>query len=313
MDEKPLLVDYAMQEVLYQKFEPYHYFEIYLGANATLTKNDEYNIMKAYKNPDAWLNQRNFSEIGTVCFADKDCKIVQIDEDLIPLLEDTTPNFEELKMPYPAMFINKQFKIGNFIINGFLLVDLEMFRNKGIEIRSDMQTESQIRILSLILNTKGKYEFYSLEPLIAWKKSETRKHFFDSEEEHKDMVKGAKLINRMGANLINIIINDTKDIELATVTYSKEQNIKRLKKGKPKHRDKLVIRLGGKLKIYAKTYHQHRGEIQVRFLVRGFWRHFRSGKYKNKIGTKKWIYPYYKGQDRLIELNYKKVELKCQT
>lgn len=292
MNGKPTPNEYAMQEQFY-KMEAYHYFEIYLKANAILQTQDNYKEM--YRSPDAWLNQRNFTRIGTMAFFDKDCKIIQIDEDLIPLMEDTEPNYSELNMPFPAMFINRQFEIGHFKINGFLLIDLGAFRKKGNEINSDIGADNEIRVLSVTLNTKGKYEFYSIEPLMTWKKMDTRKHFFDSEEEHRDMVRGAKLINRMGANLINIIINDTKEIEMVAMHYSDEQNAKRERRGKPKHRDKLFIRLGGALKVYAQSYRKNRGEIHVRFMVRGHFKHFRHDRYKEKKGTKKWIMPFYKG------------------
>lgn len=301
--------DYPVLKNMYDRLEPYHYFQVYLTAQKGVTK-DYVGMIKMMAKPDEFVTHRNFVRIGELAFTHKDCKIIQIDEDLMPLLEDTKPDYEELHLPYPAMFVNHQFNIGKFRINGFLLADMDEFRKMGFQIESRGEHDSHIRVLSVTLNQDG-YEFYSIEPLEEFQKNaEDRKHFADNQQEYKDMIEGAKLISKLSANLITTINNNQKDIEIAYVNYSAEQNAKRVKRGKMPHRDKLVLRLGGKLKIYASLYKKARGEIQVRFFVRGHWFHFKSDRYVNKKGQKTWIYPFYKGEDKLIELHHSIVELK---
>jgi hypothetical protein len=282
--------DYSGQKKLYDTLEPYHYFGIYIDVNKKYLESPE-GLSKLFGRGVEFLAQRDFTLVSNATFNKYDNKIIEIEDNLMSLLQDTTPSYEDLRMPWPSMFINKQFRIGDFIINGFLLIDVTQIENA-----SENKYEETIRVLAVILNTAGRYEFYSTEPLRKWQKDEFRKHYYDNPKEGKDMRAASRLINTISANLLNILVNNEEDIVQVPFTASAEQNKKRAKRGKMPHSDKLFIRLSGETKRYAKFYAGQRGKISVRFMVRGHWRHFKSDRYKAKKGTKRWIYPFYRGE-----------------
>jgi hypothetical protein len=302
--------DYPLFNEMYNRVEPYHYFELYLQGTKHFLNDPITSLRILSKNPQELITQRNFVRISDLGFNHHECKIIQIDKDLLPLLEDTEPEYSELHMPLPAMFINQQFNIGRYRINGFLLFDIQSFRKMGYQIEDD--TNCSIRILSVCLNTESKYEFYSVEPLMKYDDSSPLRYTFgDSDAEIKEMKKAAKLISRLGANLINTLIYNPDEIEQVPVNYTREQNLKRIARGKRPHRDKLVFRLSGRLKQYAQHYGALRGEISVRFLVWGHWMVFRHERYKNVKGTRRWIWPFYKGQEKADELYHRFIEVKA--
>lgn len=89
------------------------------------------------------------------------------------------------------------------------------------------------------------------------------------------------------------------------VESSAERIQKRLKRGKTPNPVQVHIRITGKLKEYFDSI---QGGLQkhfgFRFWVRGHWRHFKSQKYKLKLGQKEWIKPFIKGKGILIKKEY---------
>ena len=250
---------------------------------------------EATQAPDEHDARVRFSQFLSLGFSDPDSRIIQLDKDMIPLLEDTDPDFEDLHLPYPAMFINHQFTIGKFRINGFMLIDLDAFERKGFTIQRSNSPHA-LRVLAVVLNTDNNYEFYSIEPLIK-KVDRTKQGIFAYDVgEVETMAEASDIINRISANLINLIINDEKDIVQVMLKADPEQNKKRIKRGKLPHWDKLVIRLGDTLRAYARAYSEHRGTIDIRFLVRGHFMRFKAMRYTQARGTKKWVLPFYKGE-----------------
>lgn len=291
MKRNPSEFEYGLLEKYYGQLEPYQYFRLYLMAHKVyVDRQSEVDMfMQASRDPESFTSIRNMTLIAAQGF--NKAKITEIDEDLMPLIEDTRPSYEEIRCPYPAMFINKQFHYGNLTFNGFMVIDLDYFP----EIQRGERPEN-LRVISVILNRKQKFEFYSIEPLAA--DLPAKWHDYLDDEERKEMIKGAKTINKFAANLLNIIVNDEKEIIFTDIKISEEQNIKRARRGKKPLPDKLYIRLGGDLKVYAQCYREHRTEARVRHLVRGFWRHYRSDWYKDHVkGSKIWIKPFYRGMN----------------
>lgn len=296
MTDKPYKEKFATQLSLYRRLEPYQYFEIYLlTAQAAIDMDYDRMERMSIKEKSALTN---FVRLAEIAFHSDECKIFEFGDDLKPLLEDTKPSYVDLHLPYPAMFVSKKFETEHFIFNGFLLMDRDYFRDVlGYRIEdTDAYSgyDGTARLLCVILNKKGEYEFYSIEALTE-KRSPKATDFFDSSEERKDMRKAAKMINTIAANLVQTIINDEKDIQMVEIKYTKEHNEKRKKRGKPLFRDKIILRLGGELKRYAEYYSKYRGGIMPRHLVMGHFMHFRSDRYVYKKGQKVWKMPYWRG------------------
>ena len=98
---------------------------------------------------------------------------------------------------------------------------------------------------------------------------------------------------------------DEPDVEKVVIEHDVERIQKRLKRGKTPNPAQVHIRLTGKLKEYfdsVQTGLQH--HLGYRFWVRGHWRHFRSERYKHRLGQKEWIKPFIKGNGILIKKEY---------
>lgn len=298
--------DYKSVRESYSKYEPYHYFDCYISACCLASQDNHFfdgcSLMHQ-------ATMKSFISGGYIGFHTKERKIITIAEDLIPLIEDTKPNFDNLKLKYPAMFINQKFKINDFIVNGIFLIDIKEL-NKLHNVYFEDDWESDIRVLSVILNTKDEYEFYTIEPLVPYQESEDRTCDAENEREYKDMQNISKKINAFSANLIQLMINDKKDIRYVEIPESEERNKKRAKRGKPPIKEIVIMKIGGELKRYASKYRKDRESMNIRYYVGGFFRHYDSDFYINKKGTKEWIYPFYKNKDAPEERITERIVLK---
>jgi hypothetical protein len=119
-----------------------------------------------------------------------------------------------------------------------------------------------------------------------------------------DIDKLPKEIDLFVCNFLDFITQP--DVKLVTVKRTKEQNEKRIKRGRPKIPVQKFVRVDGELKIYLNKLKQQKEmfHFQHKFWVRGHWRTLRNPKWKEKRGTKIWIPPYIKGQGMLINKEY---------
>ena len=266
--------DYKKLIPLYDRFEPYHYLQSYLRSCRIYYESGEVLLKELKDTPvSEHLTRLRFLSIGETGFSLPECRILQIDPDMIPLLEDTDPDYSDLHLPFPVMFVNHQFTIGKFRINGFMMADLKELEKHGLNVDWDSD-QQPFRVLAVVMNTEDNYEFFSNEPLGARRITNDQDVFADSDKEKREMFYASKLINKIGANLISLIINDEREIKTFELRADPVQNQKRIKRGKMPHKDKLVIRLSDRLSAYAKAYAKKRGEISIRFLVRGHRFHF---------------------------------------
>ena len=106
-------------------------------------------------------------------------------------------------------------------------------------------------------------------------------------------------------NALNFLTNKTDEDEFEYIEkkVSAEQNEKRKKRDKAPLQNTTYIRLSDKLKKYIYHYNSKRGQINVRFLVKGHWMEFKDDRYKNMKGKRVWIYPFWKNEDKLETSN----------
>jgi hypothetical protein len=271
---------------LYTSLEPYQYFLRYLSLARMVGRMD-------------FKPMVSFYQIGSTSMAIKEGKILNIDADLIPLIEDTKPDFSDLRFKYPAIFVNQKITIGKFLVNGYLIVDLDeverFYPNIQRESDSDYYMDGK-RVLAVILNEEDNYEFFVIHGI-----STSPLDFTDEEDvsHRKDMQEMGMKIRGMACNLLNILANDEKDISYVQIPA--RNNEKRIKRGKPLQRDVLFIRLGGETKRYAQYYKKHRSHSNIRFFVGGYRKHLRSDFFKEKKGQTIWVKPYYKNMDAEFE------------
>jgi hypothetical protein len=295
--EKPTNTEFGILVGLYERLQPYQYFSLYSQMHRMTVNNEPETFIKMMSCRQEFTTQIAFLQTTERAFAIPELKIIKIDEDVLPMLEDTKPDYSNLRLKYPAMFINHQFKFGNSIMNGFLVVDYtEVLKlHPEYDVVKD-KIETQIRILAVGINKDLEFESYLIHPLTDQK---YESYTISPGEDQEAMEHLTFKIKNLACNLLNLLVNDDKDIEEVECTIPKEANIKREQKGKLPLRDTITIRIHGTLKKYITEYKSLRGSVGVRYYVGGFWRHLESEFYKNAKGKMQWIYPHYRGMNNL--------------
>lgn len=214
-----------------------------------------------------------------------------IEDNITQLLLKTKSKYHSNKLPFRSIFIDCNLRINKINILGLLLFE-------------DMQIVDEKGLLS-----KHIFCFYEFEGSflpIAFPYS----ILCDLVEDYEYLKEAGWDIN-MSKKVRNFVINfldflNTPEIELVTIERTKEQNTKRIKKGKIPIPIFSNVRVTGKLKIYINQL-QSDGSFHCshRFWVRGHFRTLRNKeRYGNKIGTKIWVVPYIKGKGILIDKMY---------
>lgn len=101
-------------------------------------------------------------------------------------------------------------------------------------------------------------------------------------------------------SVIDIVEGNTKELSVVTIETTGEQNLKRIRRKQVPLPTKIFIRAKGEFKKYVKQFNSdmadvRRGKLGHKVLVIGHYRHFMNEKFINVKGTKKWIFPYWKG------------------
>jgi len=256
----------------------------------------------------------NFGKEGTItCLKHKgileSSKIFRIsDEHIINLLLKTNNTLTFRNMPFNCMFIDHHLVLDNCIIYGILVYYTHSDKNNilGEDINDKKKLNNAFLIIGYDKNDQT--DFYKLgyvEEKGGFKNDQHNTNTnWTGEEFSLDDLKGlTKKISLFICNFLDFL--NTPDIELVTVEHTKEQNEKRIKKGKPPIPPQIFVRVTGKLKIYLdKLNSGAHFSYSHRFWVRGHFRTLRSEKWVNKRGTKIWIFPFIKGQGVLVNKIY---------
>lgn len=228
-------------------------------------------------------------------------KIFIIDEDIKKLLIKTDNKIYNRPFPYDNFFIDVFLKFKN---------EKDEATYKGLHIRKD-KFGSFIKTL-VCPQTNGTFiENFGMMGVIPFIDS------FDYDE-HKKIFSSYNIAMNKFEGLIKHNYNEVKlfvcnfldflnnpEVEIVTVERTKEQNEKRILRGKLPIPPINYIRITGKLKIYLDQLKSGKHfSYSHRFWVRGHFRSLRSEKWKKARGTKIWILPYIKGKGILINKNY---------
>ncbi len=123
----------------------------------------------------------------------------------------------------------------------------------------------------------------------------------------------ANYIRLIICNIVDMVEGNDEDLEVVTIHTTKEQNIKRIKRGQVAFPTKIFIKPKKEFKQYVKDFNQadeenKKSKLSYKFLIRGHWRHFRAERFVHKRGEKTWIKPFYKGQGIVVSKEYKVVK-----
>ena len=251
------------------------------------------------KHPEAWpyfeIIEKTFEWI-TSPEKNETFRMIEIEEDLIPLIENTDNKIFYRPLFFPTIFINNEFIYENFIIKGITILDIANAPpNIHIE---DIEKQEYLII----------YTYARIDDIDIGARTIT---LFRNILEKDDKL--ANHIRLLICNIVDMVEGNDEDLEFTTIHTSKEQNIKRIKRGKIPFPTKVFIRPKKEFKQYVHDFNLKDKEnkeqkLHYKFLVRGHWRHFRAERFVRKKGEKIWIKPFYKGQGIVISKEYKLIK-----
>lgn len=229
-------------------------------------------------------------------------RMVEIEEDLIPLIENTDNKIFYRPLFFPTVFINNEFKYEDEIIKGMTILDMS---NLPPKLRIEGVDEKDY----LILYTSSKADRYYARMITLSRDIS----YIIGEENLEYSTSLSKYIRLIICNIIDMVEGNDEDLELTTIHTTKEQNIKRIKRGQVAFPTKVFIRPKKEFKQYIKDFNQEdeknkKSKLSYKFLTRGHWRHFRAERFVHKRGEKIWIKPFYKGQGIIISKEYKLIK-----
>lgn len=212
-------------------------------------------------------------------------RIVEIDDDLKRIIENTGNDIFHRKCFIDNIFINCDFAYDNYIFRGILVLDASANNSiKGIVTDGGESSRNNLAIASLIYNTHKKEYCILITDLFS------------------PADKNAQYIRTIVCNILDLVTNNIQDIQIVdTANFSR--NNKTNNRNKTKH-DKIFVRSARDFKKYAENFSKHE-KCNHRFIVRGHFRHYRDDRYSDELRkSPKWIKPFYKGDGIIIEKKY---------
>lgn len=277
---------------------PYQFFIEYLETINELRTTDIPVYLPEYNEDAIQMMERFYKNVSEAGKQDinKELRIVEIEDDLIPIIENTDNKIFYRPLFFPTIFINNDFKFETFIVKGLLIQDAP--NNK------DLLTY----MIGIDTNT---YRMLTSTIILSSEKGEVYRSISDESKDNIDRLNHH--IRLMICNIIDMVEGNDDDLDVTTIVTSPEQNVKRVKRGKVPFPTKVLIRANKEFKQYVKDFNDENDEckntkLSCKFLVRGHWMHFRSDRYVRKQGEKTWIKPFYKGQGIVITKPYKVIK-----
>lgn len=220
------------------------------------------------------------------------------------LLPNKTKNKIGIRnMPFTRLLLLNDFKIDDYIVKGIIIT--KVIWPDGINSIKAYPLVQYNVIKKTDRFGEATFQYYAVDLRDINKIDDS--NIYTENEELKWKKKDDIFSNNIRIFVCNFLdFLNNPEVQFIEVSRSEEQNMKRLKRGKPAIPPHQFITVTGKLKIYLDSlkentdfYYSHR------FWVRGHFRTLRSDKWKNKQGIKIWIPPFIKGKGILINKVYK--------
>lgn len=282
-----------------------------------------YKVIDADKLDEANLEEINPDHIqvyASMAFLQKILEtypVIVLDSAIESLVENSVPNLEDIKVPYPAFFVNKTFEIEDGYLMGMCVLDLRRFfhdylistgrteefikehMDKMLDEYGMAYKNSQMSFLFVFMGAENCY--------IAIIGTEELQTMCDSFKK-QDIGRVVKKAMLYAANVSNLIttnvdlknpLNPKRDIRI--VPHYKNVDEDNLSKEKKEKRFG-IIRAFGVYKQYAQDFEKEKRKYNISgsepILVRGHFRNFKSLRYTHKRGQTIWILPFIKGMNK---------------
>ena len=236
-------------------------------------------------------------------------RLIELDKDLVPLVENTDNKIFFRPLFFPSIFINNDFRFEELIIKGIYIT--ECHAEKGTASYSLHHPDlNDYAIFVVAVDPNEGFEYHLS---IALLDKTMGLHYLDSNAENNKLKRCSEYIRTLICNVIDIVEGNTDDLSVVTIETTREQNIKRIKRKQIPMPTRVVIRAKDEFKKYVNKFNSDMAEAKIdskreklghKVLVMGHYRHFRDEKFKKVRGTKKWIFPYWKGEGIAISKEY---------
>ena len=219
--------------------------------------------------------------------------------------------FTQVRLPFPEIFIDVDFDVDDLngaegSIHGILIRELKELAVVSNPSSKDISRKTMYGLTAYVsgVSVDGHPfvdRFYF--PIIAYSGDNNEvKIDLDTDYDNK---KEAKFIKKFIVNFLLFL----KDREVVYIHSERDENnrAKRIKAGKMPLPSSNVVKLTGQLKRYVDSLSDNdfKGKLSYSFWVSGFWRTYRSEKYKNVQGKVQFIEPFKKGQGVLVKHVYR--------
>ena len=231
-------------------------------------------------------------------------RLVEIEKSMIPMLESTDNTFEYRPLFLPMIFIDNEFHVKNYTFKGIFVLDMTY---------SEVTNEPPVKdlmMLSVGVNLREQNERYVWTRLSGDGKL-TKINIsggLNEELEEFALESQKNYVRTIVVNLLDLIDNkgEEETIIQTTITKTREQNKKRVKRGKIPLPSKIFIRPSDSFRTVVEEFNSHEGTShRYRYMVRGHFRRYKSERFKNLENKKKWIKPHYRGKGITILKGYK--------
>ncbi len=263
------------------------------------------NLVKKYteKSPEADFARQfaNILSMESNRDINDELRMVELEKDLIFLVEETDNKVFYRPLFFPSIFINNDFHFENLIIKGVYITECHTDPGTA-SYNLHHPNPNDYAIFIIVADIDEGCEFYAnfalLDKVIGY-------NFLDSKEEASRMKKLAEYIRVIICNIIDMVEGNDDDLNVVTIVSTKEQNLKRIKRGQIVFPTKVYIRTKGKFKKYVSEFKREISKPSHSFPVRGHFRHFLSKRFTNVQGDIIWIKPFIKGMGIKIAKDYK--------
>lgn len=228
-------------------------------------------------------------------------RLVEIEKDLMPLIINTDNKIFYRPLFFPCVFLNNEIKFEHVLIKGILIYDNEV--NKDYLVTAVCLDQRDYGFYTIVFGLVDKNEDRSL-----LKTKEDKEFSFRLDD----------YLRKIICNFVDLVEGNDEDIDIVEIITTKEQNLKKIKRGKIPFPTKVFIKAKKEFKKYVQEFNKNYEEFNKngdsktgfghKFLVIGHFRHFRAERYKRVKGSKIWIKPFWKGEGIVVSKEYKVIE-----
>lgn len=283
---------------VFNNMSPYHFFVSYAEEMKKELTGSEGDFLKSFFDVVPMALDLNINNT---------MRIIEIDNNLIPMIENIGNEIYYRPLFFPTIFINNEFKFENMIVKGILVVDTRYIPD----------IKEQTCIIYTIAFDTDTYEFISSFTTL------TSKDFYVSDIVPKNKIRQIERLNdhirEVVSNIIDFVERPYEIFERKVVSATREKNKERIEKGKPPLPEMIKINLNPQYNKYVNEYNKTNDECvkthtKCAHLVRGHFRFLGSEWYKKgKRGTKIFILPHIRGIGDIVVRPYKMVgEMKIE-